>query len=168
MMNSPVAPITSSDTLTSNVPEKNAEISRVLGEIMSDSYMLFLKTQYFHWNVEGHRFVGIHKLTEEHYLAMVEPIDTLAERIRALGFYAPGTFRDFIKLAEIQDAGEMPINDEVMVSTLEQDHMHLVTKLKDAIKVAEDDDDTTTSDLLSERRSFHEKAAWMYRSLNKH
>jgi starvation-inducible DNA-binding protein len=155
-----------SDDLETKV-EKRSHVAEALCGILADSYGLLVKTQNYHWNVRGPRFVGIHKLTEEQYKELFAAIDDLAERIRALGFFTPGSFKQFATNMSLHDAeSDMPPAESAMIQQLEADHMKLVADIKEAIKICEQEEDTTTADMLSERRGAHEKAAWMLRSLN--
>lgn len=142
-------------------------VAETLSQVLADTFTLYLKTLNYHWNVEGARFVGIHNLTDEQYHNMFEAIDTLAERIRALGYYSPGSYEEFSKMTTIHEASTGTVSAGDMLQNLENDHMTLVAKLKESIPVVEKHDDSTTADLLSERRDFHEQAAWMLRSLGK-
>ena len=146
---------------------QQSEVAKALSQTLANTFVLYLKTQNYHWNVEGSKFVAIHKLTEEHYQNLFLAIDELAERIRALGFYAPGTMKDFAEISTIKDAKSMPIADTKMIADLVDDHVSIVSSLKKAIKTSDKDDDTTTTDILSGRRKFHEEAAWMLKSMVK-
>ncbi|SMF03277.1 Dps family protein [Pseudobacteriovorax antillogorgiicola] len=147
--------------------DQREPVAGVLAQSLADTYTLYLKTQNFHWNVEGPRFVGIHTLTEEHYQNLALAVDTLAERIRALGFYAPGSYKEYAQMSSIEEVEGGALDSEKMLKTLVDDHMSLVSKIKESIEVAEKHGDSTTADMLSERRDFHEQAAWMLRSLGK-
>lgn len=159
-----------SDDLSQELSEDRLEAQAVadgVAQILADTFSIYLKTLNYHWNVEGARFVGIHKLTDEHYHLMLDAIDALAERIRALGFYAPGSYAEYSKMTTIKDPKTGDLDASDMLLDLESDHMHLVGKIKECIEIAEANHDTTTTDLLSGRRNFHEEAAWMIRSLGK-
>lgn len=142
-------------------------VAEVLTQVLADTFTVYLKTLNYHWNVEGGKFVGIHNLTDTQYHEMFEAIDVLAERVRAIGFYAPASYREYQQLTTIEEmAGEKaPTSD--MISQLVNDHMQIVGKIKEGIEIVEKCKDTTTVDLLSARRNFHEQAAWMLRSICK-
>ncbi len=159
-----------SDDLSIELHEEKGAVQAVangLAQILADSFSLYLKTLNYHWNVEGARFVGIHKLTDEHYHLMLDAIDVIAERIRALGYYAPGSYAEYSQMTTIKDPKTGQLDATEMLLDLESDHMQLVGKLKECIDIADANHDTTTADLLSGRRNFHEEAAWMIRSLSK-
>lgn len=142
-------------------------IVKSLSKMLANSFLLYLKTFNFHWNVEGERFIGIHTLTEEHYKDMQNAIDEIAERIRALGFYAPGSFQEFSKITNIEESDSEPKSSDAMLKELINDHMLMVSEFEAAAKITEEHKDHSTTDLFSNRRAFHEKAAWMLRSLTK-
>jgi len=146
---------------------KLAKVAEGLNVALANTYALYLKTQYFHWNAEGPKFFALHNLTEEHYQNMQIAIDDLAERIRAIGFYAPGSFKAFAKHSVIKDAPDQPFTDGEAIEMLHDDHLVVVRQLQKAIAAAEAEDDHPTADMLTERRAFHEKSAWMLRSLMK-
>lgn len=155
-----------SDDLTS-INDEAKSISQALSVVLADTFNLYLKTLNYHWNVEGSKFVAIHNLTEEHYKEMGSAVDNIAERIRMLGYYAPGSFKDFSKLTTLEEADAEGVDSIKLLKNLERDHMTMIGKLKEIAKTAEKNDDSPTVDILNERRNFHEQAAWMLRSLTK-
>lgn len=146
---------------------KKGEISHVvqnLSTILGSTYILYMKTQSFHWNVVGPNFYSLHKLSEEHYENLGEAVDTLAERIRALGHLAPINYDWYKKFSHIEeekdykDAGEM-------VKQLMVDHEKLSNLLKEGVMKAESANDHATADLYIQRMHFHDKAVWMLHAI---
>jgi starvation-inducible DNA-binding protein len=135
--------------------------------MLSDTQVLLNKTQVVHWNVEGPRFLGIHKLTEEHYENIFDAIDSIAERVRSLGFYAPSSISTLVQNSQIDEFSNPSTKDSDMLEALIEDHSKMISFIKDSIEVAEKESDSTTADLLSERRDFHEEARWMLQSMSK-
>jgi len=165
-MSSNVAKIKKSDALEVG-STKMSRVAQALCESLADTYSLYLKTQNYHWNVEGPKFFAIHNLTEKHYLDMQTAIDVIAERVRATGFYAPGSYRQFEQLSAFKAPVEHPVTDDELVKELCEDHMQMAKRLQCHIDLAEEEKDQPTADLLTTRRAFHEEAAWMYRSICK-
>ncbi len=124
--------------------------------------MLALKTQNYHWNVTGPQFVSLHALFETQYTELAAAIDEIAERIRALGFRAPGTWREFADLTAIDEDRDVPSADQ-MLARLNADHESIAARA--AVAIAAFDDDAPTADLLTRRVEVHQKTAWMLRSL---
>ncbi len=144
--------------------KERAKLADALSGALADTYLLFLKTQNFHWNVVGPLFYGLHKLTEEQYEDLGESADTLAERIRAIGFLAPGSFAQFSKLSEIKEESGTPTAEE-MIKQLVHDNELCAKRFRDVAEAAEEVNDVKTADLLTERIGQHEENAWMLRSL---
>jgi starvation-inducible DNA-binding protein len=139
---------------------KNAEI---LKKVLADTYTLYLKTQNYHWNVTGLNFHSLHTLFEMQYTELALAVDLLAERIRALGEKAPGSFAEFSRLTSIKEASGDE-KAEQMIANLAADHETLAKALRaDLINVSENHDDAT-QDVLTERAGAHEKTAWMLRA----
>jgi starvation-inducible DNA-binding protein len=134
-----------------------------LNGVLADHYLLMLKTHNYHWNVKGTLFKSLHDLTEEHYEDVFDAIDELAERIRALGFDAPGTFSEFQTLSSIQEA-QKGLTDLEMAADLVESHENLILTMRDTLRAAESVGDEVTVDYMVERLSVHEKNAWMLRS----
>lgn len=133
-----------------------------LSALLADTYVLMLKTQNYHWNVKGPRFVALHELFEQQYRELFEAVDEIAERIRAIGELAPGTYAEFTELTSIEEKKGSQSADE-MVEDLKRAHETVAATATKLRKAAEDDD--VTQDLANERQQVHEKAAWMLRSL---
>lgn len=135
-----------------------------LEEVLADTYLLYVKTQGFHWNVVGPLFYGLHKLTEQQYQDMAEAIDTMAERIRAIGFPSPGSFAQFSKKGSITEETGTPSAEE-MVQQLVDGNETCSRRLHKAVDAAEQIGDVKTADLLTDRIGQHDENAWMLRSL---
>jgi starvation-inducible DNA-binding protein len=140
------------------------QIASGLGRVLADTYMLYFKTHGFHWNVEGPMFNTLHDMFMQQYTELWEAVDLVAERIRALGFPAPGTYREYAKLTSIEETEGVPEAME-MVRILVKGHEAVARTLRSVFPSAEDADDQSTIDLLTERMRVHEKTAWMLRSL---
>lgn len=140
------------------------EIADALGKLLADSYTLYLKTHSFHWNVVGPDFYDLHKLFEEQYTELADAVDTIAERIRALGVKAPGSYAEFTKLAQVQDEPKAPPSGD-MIRQLLADHTTVARTAHQAAEIADERGDIASNDLATERVTVHEKAAWMLGSL---
>lgn len=137
--------------------------SKMLKKLLADTYTLYLKTQNYHWNVTGLNFHSLHTLFEMQYTELALAVDLLAERIRALGAKAPGSFAEFSSLTSIKEVSGDE-RAEQMIANLAADHETLAKELRaDLIKIAENHDDVT-QDLLTQRAGAHEKTAWMLRA----
>jgi starvation-inducible DNA-binding protein len=149
-----------STTLDQNASE---QIVQGLSQLLADTYIAYLKTQNFHWNVEDARFHSLHKLFEELYEQLADAVDEIAERIRALRLKSPGTMRQFLQLATLEEA-EPDLTGDEMIHDLCHDRealaKHIRPKIEEAIKLG----DEGTGDLLIQHLKMHEKAAWMLRS----
>lgn len=135
-----------------------------LSRMLADSYTLYLKTHSFHWNVTGPLFNALHLMFEQQYSELALAVDTIAERIRALGFPAPGSYQQFSNLTRITEEPGQPAAEE-MIRQLARDQETLVRTAREVIPVAEKANDQPTVDLLSTRMEIHEKTAWMLRSM---
>ena len=140
------------------------QIAAGLGRVLADTYVLYLKTHAFHWNVEGPMFNTLHDMFMQQYTELWNAIDLVAERIRALGFPAPGTYREFAKLTSIDETEGVPEAMD-MVRILVKGHETLARTLRSVFPTAENAADESTLDLLTQRLQVHEKTAWMLRSL---
>ncbi|RMX04021.1 Dps family protein [Legionella jordanis] len=136
------------------------DVIKKLSVLMADTYALYLKTQNYHWHVTGPQFKSMHELFEMQYQELAEAVDTLAERIRALGHQAPATFKEFENLKRIKD-GDAGKSANEMVTELAHDHDTLVKDLNQALALVEDHKDEGTATLLGDRLAAHEKARWM-------
>ena len=131
-----------------------------LSRLLADSYLLYLKTHNFHWNVTGPMFTTLHTLFETEYTELALAVDEIAERIRALGAVAPGTFAAYGKLASIQEAEGVPKATD-MIRELVADQAKLVAAAKAVVEAAEAAGDDATADLGIRRIQIHEKNSWM-------
>ena len=135
-----------------------------LSQLLADTYTLYLKTQNFHWNVTGPQFRALHSMFEEQYTELAGAVDSIAERIRALGHPAPGSFARFGQLTSIEEDPGVPAAEE-MTRQLAGGHEAVDRTARNVFGLAEEAEDQVTMDLLVERMQIHEKAAWMLRSL---
>ena len=156
--------VTVSDVNTGIDPPDRRELADSVGIALAETYVLYLKTQGFHWNVVGPLFYGLHKLTDAQYRDLADAVDVLAERIRALGYPAPATFKRFLELSAIK---EMPnvMSTQDGIRELVNDHEKIARTFRKTVTVADKFDDIVTADLLTKRMAVHETAAWMLRSL---
>lgn len=135
-----------------------------LSRFLADTYTLYLKTHNFHWNVTGPMFQTLHLMFETQYTELAEAVDLIAERIRALGSPAPGTYSMFSALTSIQEPDGVPSAQE-MIRQLAKDQETVVRIARDLFPTVEKAGDQPTADLLTQRMQVHEKTAWMLRSL---
>ena len=144
-----------------------AKIADGLSRFLADSYTLYLKTHNFHWNVTGSMFNALHTMFEAQYTEQWHALDEIAERIRALGFNAPGSYAEFVKLTSIKEEPGLTdtANWREMVRQLVAGNEAVCRTARTVLDVADDADDAPTEDLLTQRLQTHEKYAWMLRSL---
>ena len=140
------------------------KIAEGLSRMLADTYTLYLKTHNFHWNVTGPMFNTLHLMFEGQYNELALAVDAVAERIRALGFPAPGSYKEFAKLSSIPEAEGVPTAEE-MIRQLVEGQEAVARTARDVFKAADAADDQPTADLLTQRLQIHEKTAWMLRSL---
>jgi starvation-inducible DNA-binding protein len=143
-----------------------AAIAGGLSRLLADTYILYLKTHNFHWNVEGPMFQTLHQMFMDQYTEAWNAIDPIAERIRALGHYAPGSYKQYVKLASVKETEGVP-KAEQMVRQLIEGQETVARTARSVLPLAEEANDQPTLDLLSQRLDIHEKNAWMLRSLLK-
>ncbi|MBX7059808.1 MAG: DNA starvation/stationary phase protection protein [Leptospirales bacterium] len=141
-----------------------AAISAGLRKVLADTYTLYLKTHNYHWNVTGPMFDSLHRLFMEQYTELWNAVDLVAERIRSLGEFAPGTYEQFAKLTKIKEESQPPKAAE-MLQNLVGGHETLIETLREAFPAAEQANDQATMDLLTQRLQIHEKTAWMLRTM---
>ena len=139
-------------------------IAQGLSHLLADTYTLYLKTHYFHWNVTGPMFSTLHLMFETQYTELALAVDLIAERIRALDVYAPGTYRDFAKLTSIKETESIPKAQE-MIKELVVGHEAVCRTARTVFPAADAAADEATADLLTQRLQLHEKTAWVLRSL---
>lgn len=140
------------------------DISHGLAQVLADTYTLYLQTHNFHWNVTGPMFETLHLLFEKQYNELWLAADIIAERIRSIGFPAPGTYAEFTKLATIKEQAGVP-DAKNMLRILLEGHESLCRSTRNLFPIAEAARDASTADLLTERMEAHEKTSWMLRSL---
>lgn len=143
--------------------EHREKIAKGLSKVLADSYLLYLKTHNYHWNVTGELFHQLHEQFEEQYTELAEAIDVIAERIRAIGFRAPGSFKEFNEITSIAEDTDQPKAME-MVKRLAKANEQVIRTAREALKPANEAEDEATIDLLTERLTVHSKTAWMLRS----
>jgi len=159
--------------MSKNAPAINIGISETdrsaiadgLSHLLADTYTLYLTTHNFHWNVTGPMFNTLHAMFMEQYTLLWGSIDLIAERIRALGHFAPGSYAAFGKLASVPDAPAEPPKAMAMVRILVTGHEAVARTARELVPTADKAGDEPTLDLLTQRLDFHEKTAWMLRSL---
>jgi starvation-inducible DNA-binding protein len=140
------------------------EIADGLSRLLADTYTLYLKTHYFHWNVTGPMFQTLHLMFETQYTELALAVDLIAERIRALGFPAPGSYTEYAKLSSIPETTSVPKATE-MIKLLVEGQESVCRTARSIYAIADKASDEPTADLLTQRLQLHEKTAWMLRSL---
>jgi starvation-inducible DNA-binding protein len=147
------------------INQKDREnISGGLARLLADSYTLYLKTHNYHWNVTGPQFNTLHMMFETQYTELATAVDEIAERIRALGVKAPGSYSEFAKLTNIEE-GDGNETAEEMIRQLAIGQETVVRTAREAFPAADAANDEPTADLLTQRMQIHEKNAWMLRSM---
>ena len=139
-------------------------IAKGLSKVLADTYSLYLKTHNYHWNVQGPMFHSLHTMFETQYNELALAVDEIAERIRALGFKAPGSYGEFAKLTSIAD-GNSSHDAHTMIHELVQGQETVVRTCREIFPAVEQANDEPTADLLTTRMQTHEKTAWMLRVL---
>lgn len=139
------------------------EIVRALQVLLSDTYILYIKTQNFHWNVTGPHFGALHKMFDDQYLELAAANDLIAERIRAVGGFAAGSCGEFLRHTHLQEtAGGSGGPDHVgMIRGLHDDHTQIAEECREFLEKLDDFDDEVTAQLVADRALAHEKTAWM-------
>jgi starvation-inducible DNA-binding protein len=141
-----------------------ARIAHGLARLLADSYTLYLMTHNFHWNVTGPQFNALHNMFMEQYTEQWNALDVIAERIRALGHPAPGTYKEFVKLASIKEPEGVPKADE-MLRLLVAAQEATARTARELFPLVDKANDQPTADVLTQRLDVHEKTAWMLRSM---
>ena len=141
-----------------------AKIAEGLSRLLADTYTLYLKTHNFHWNVKGPMFQTLHLMFEAQYTELALAVDAIAERIRALGYPAPGTYKEYARLSSIVETEGVPTATE-MIRLLVEGQEAVARTARKVFPAAEKASDEPTADLLTQRLQVHEKTAWMLRSL---
>jgi starvation-inducible DNA-binding protein len=148
------------------IPENDrAKIADGLSHVLADSYTLYLKTHNFHWNVTGPMFNTLHAMFEQQYNELALAVDEVAERIRALGHFAPGSYKAYAKLSSIGEAPDQPPEAMDMVKHLAEGHEAVARTARKIFPTVEKAGDEVSVDLLVGRMQAHEKTAWMLRSI---
>ena len=154
-------------TIHIGIDAKDRErIAAGLSHLLADTYSLYLQTHNFHWNVEGPMFNTLHLMFETQYNDLWLAVDTVAERIRSIGFHAPGTYRELTALSSIEDIDGTP-EAMTMVAHLVKGHEAVTRTARNVFQASDKAGDESTSDMLTQRLQVHEKTAWMLRSLLK-
>jgi len=144
--------------------QDRAQIAEGLSRLLADTYTLYLKTHSFHWNVTGPLFNTLHLMFEQQYDELALAVDMIAERIRALGVYAPGSYQQYLALTSIPEETGVP-SAEMMIQQLVQGQEAVVRTARSIFPLADQAGDESTADLLTQRMQIHEKTAWMLRSM---
>ena len=144
--------------------EARKEIGEGISRLLADSYSLYLKTHNFHWNVTGPMFQTLHLMFETQYNELALAVDLIAERIRSLGEFAPGSYSRYSELSSIEEENGVP-SAEQMIAQLLSDHETIIRSIRSIFPITERSNDESTADLLTQRMQIHEKTAWMHRSL---
>jgi starvation-inducible DNA-binding protein len=144
---------------------KREKIASSLSRLLAETYTLYLKTHKYHWNVTGPMFQSLHTMFELHYTALALAVDELAERIRVMGVKAPGSYVEFAELSAVKDDPRGDVLAEEMIKNLLHDHEQVVRTSKEILSIIEGANDEGTAGLLGARIEYHEKTAWMLKSL---
>lgn len=145
-------------------PKERKAIADGLAKVLADTYTVYLKTHGFHWNVTGPMFQTLHLMFMQQYTEAWTAVDLIAERIRALGFPAPGSYAAFAKLASVKEEKDVPSATN-MIKILVKDHERVAKTARAVLPLADKANDQPTIDLITQRLQWHEKTAWMLRSL---
>ena len=140
------------------------ELAQGLSRLLADTYTLYLKTHNYHWNVTGPMFQTLHLMFETQYDELALAVDLIAERIRALGVYAPGSYAQYSQLSSIKEETSIPSAQD-MIRNLVQGQEAVIRTARSLLPLADKASDESTADLLTQRLQIHEKTAWMLRSL---
>ena len=144
--------------------QTRGKIAQGLSCLLADTYSLYLKTHNFHWNVTGSMFQTLHLMFETQYTELALAVDLIAERIRALGYPAPGTYSEYARLTSIPETPGVPKAKE-MIQLLVEGQEAVVRTARSIFPLVDEVNDEPTADLLTQRMQVHEKTAWMLRSL---
>jgi starvation-inducible DNA-binding protein len=144
--------------------QHRTQIAEGLSRLLADTYTLYLKTHNYHWNVTGPMFNTLHQMFESQYTELATAVDEIAERIRALGFPAPGSYAEFARLTSLTE-GQAGASAEEMIRQLAKDQEAVVRTARTIFPLVDEAHDEPTADLLTQRMQIHEKTAWMLRSM---
>ncbi|MDQ2094479.1 Dps family protein [Rhodalgimonas zhirmunskyi] len=142
------------------------ETANAIAKVLANTHVIYMKAHNFHWNVEGARFISLHQMFEAQYSDMAEAMDDLAERIRALGEYAPGTSSQFAAMASVKET-EGQISAEDMLRETLRDYEVIGEVISEAIEIADGHGDDVSAGILADRLEYHQKQAWMMRAMLK-
>jgi starvation-inducible DNA-binding protein len=145
-------------------PNSSKAMADALARMLANTYTLYLKTHNYHWNVTGPQFASLHTMFEAQYTELAASVDTIAERIRALGHVAPGSYAAFGKLSEIKEAPDSPPEAMAMVRELAADNEAMIKLAEKANEIADENGDVASGDMMIERMQVHAKTAWMLRA----
>ncbi len=145
--------------------QDRASIAQGLSRLLADTFTLYLTTHNFHWNVKGPLFTSLHGMFMEQYTELWTAVDPIAERIRSLGYPAPGAYAQFSDLTSLPDVPEVPPAAMEMVRILVKGHEAVARTARELFPLADQANDEPTADLLTQRLTLHEQTAWMLRSL---
>lgn len=144
-------------------PQDRQQSADSLRKLLADTYTLYLKTHGYHWNVEGPHFQQLHIQFMEQYTEMWEAVDDLAERVRALGHFAPSSYEEMSTLSSIKEESGTP-DWQAMVVNLAKGHEQVAKTAREVLRISEDVGDDATADVVTPRITLHEKTAWMLRA----
>lgn len=144
---------------------KRVEIAKSLSKLLAGTYTLYLKTHKYHWNVTGPMFQTLHLMFETQYNELALAVDGIAERIRVLDVKAPGSYREFSDLSSVKDDPASDITATQMIENLLKDHEQIARSANEILPLLEGANDEGTNSLLGARIEYHEKTAWMLKSL---
>ena len=154
------------NTIDIGINDKDRQvITDGLSKLLADTYTLYLTTHNFHWNVTGPMFNTLHVMFMGQYTELWNAVDPIAERIRSLGHFAPGSYQQFSDLTSLPDVPTSPPKAVDMIKALVKGHEEVARTARSTFKTASDANDQPTADLLTQRLDIHEKTAWMLRSL---
>ncbi len=159
-----VAPKGAAIDIGMSAPHREA-IAKGLNGLLADTFTLYLTTHNFHWNVTGPMFNSLHNMFMTQYTELWNAVDPIAERIRALGFPAQGSFADYAKASSVADAPTQPPKAKEMIRILVSGHEAVARTARALYPLVEEASDEPTADLLTQRLDIHEKTAWMLRSM---
>jgi len=159
-------PVAKAPAIDIGISEKDrAAIAEGLSRLLADTYTLYLTTHNFHWNVTGPMFNSLHAMFMEQYTELWNAVDPIAERIRALGHVAPGSYAQYAQLSSLPDAPPEPPKAMEMVRILAQGHEAVARTARSLLPLVDKANDEPTADVLVQRLAVHEQTAWMLRSL---
>lgn len=144
---------------------KKVEIAKGLSRLLAETYTLYLKTHKYHWNVTGPMFQSLHLMFEGHYTDLALAVDEIAERIRVLGLKAPGSYTEFGELSRVKEDPSSNTKAQDMIVNLLKDHEQVARTAKDVLPLLDGANDEGTNSLMGARIEYHEKTAWMLKSL---